>query len=38
MPEGFPRRSHPSADHVRAAAWLARRDRGLTPAEQDAYL
>jgi transmembrane sensor len=27
-----------AADATNAAAWLARRDRGLTPAEQDAFL
>ena len=28
----------PDSDAAEAAAWLARRDRGLTAAEQDAYL
>jgi len=27
-----------AVDEAQAAHWLARRDRGLTPAEQDAYL
>jgi transmembrane sensor len=38
MPEESTRLPDRSADSAEAAQWLARRDRGLTPGEQDSYL
>jgi transmembrane sensor len=37
-PESTPAAPLPDSIVEAASAWLARRDRGLTPAEQDAYL
>lgn len=37
-PESTPASPLPEAIVTAASTWLARRDRGLTPAEQDAYL
>jgi transmembrane sensor len=38
MSDGLPGRSHRVSAGEQAAQWLARRDRGLKPAEQDDYL
>jgi transmembrane sensor len=38
MPDEYPRRSNLLTAEAQAAQWVARRDRELTPAEQDAYL
>ena len=40
MPSDSPQPRRPSADAIaeQASLWLARRDRGLSPAEQDDYM
>lgn len=38
LPPSFDRDAIPSEMTLAASQWLARRDRGLTPVEQDAYL